>query len=167
MVITLDIMLIIYNMQSSETNPAGENMSPLENRAWLFLWGLCPAYTIYFALQLGAPSWLTTTQERLACLAAAACVHASIYVIGLLVLKGKERGQGLLADERDRAIDAHATRIAYYVLMTGTVVVGMMMPFSQGGWKIVNAALLAIVLAEVLRNALIVRGYRGMSRLAQ
>jgi hypothetical protein len=145
----------------------GEDMSPLESRAWLSLWGMCPPYCIYFALQIAAPAWLTTTPGRFICLAAAAGVHALVCLTGLVVLVRRERGHGLLADERDRAIEAHATRIAYYALMVGTVLVGMVMPFSRGGWQIVNGALLAIVLAEALRNALIVRGYRGTPRLAQ
>ena len=36
----------------------------------------------------------------------------------------------------------------------------------KAGWSLVNAALLWIVLAEVLRNLLIVRGYRGRAALA-
>jgi hypothetical protein len=141
-------------------------MSPLESRAWLHLWGMIPAYAVYFALQALAPPWLSTTPERLACLAAAAGVHAAVTVTGYLALASKQRGQGLLADERDRAIDTQATRTAYFVLMIGTVMAGMVLPFSQGGWRIVNAALLAIVLAEMLRNLLILRGYRGTPRLA-
>ena len=141
-------------------------MSPLEHRARLFLWGMCPTYVVYFALQVVAPPWLTTTLARLACLAAAAGVHASVYVIGWLAVARKERGLGLLADERDRAIEAHATRIAYSVLLIGTVLVGVIMPFNQGGWRIVNGALLAIVLAEATRNLLIVRGYLGTPRVA-
>jgi C4-dicarboxylate transporter len=128
---------------------------------------MCPAYAVYFALQILSPTWLTTLLERIACLAATASVHALVSIVGLLVFKWKERGQGLMADERDRAIDTHATRIAYYALMTGTILVGVVMPFNQGGWKIVNSALLAIVLAEVLRNVLIVWGYQGAPRLAQ
>jgi hypothetical protein len=141
-------------------------MSSLQNRAWLSLWGMCPAYIVYFALQIASPIWLTTLMERIACLAATTSVHAVVCITGLLVFKWRERGEGPLSDERDRAIDTRATRIAYYALMTGTVLVGVVMPFNQGGWKIVNSALLAIVLAEVLRNALIVRGYQGAPRLA-
>ena len=141
-------------------------MSPLESRAWLFLLGLCPSYAVYFALQVAAPAWLSTTPERIVCLAVAAGAHATICVIGLLVIKRRERGQGLLADERDRAIEARSTRIAYYALMVGATLTGMVMPFNNGGWKIVNAALLAIVIAEALRNVLILRGYWGTPRLA-
>ena len=141
-------------------------MAPLDYLARLHLWGLCPAYAVYFALQIASPAWLATTPERLILLAAVAGVHAAVAMAGMLALRRKERAEDLRPDERDRAIDARATRGAYYLLMTGAVVAGMVMPFSQGGWKIVNAALLAIVLAEVLRNVLIVRGYRGTTRLA-
>jgi uncharacterized membrane protein len=127
---------------------------------------MCPPYIVYFALQAGAPGLVGGFVRRFAWLAAAACLHAAVYLIGFLVLKSRERGEGLLADERDRAIDARATRIAYFVLLTGTVIVGMMMPFTRGGWDLVNAALLAIVLAESVRNGLIVMGYRGSLRLA-
>lgn len=142
-------------------------MSPLEGRAWLQLLGLCPAYAAYFAVQIGFPGWITTMPQRISCLAAAAGVHAAVFVIGLLVLKRHERGERPLADERDHAIETRATRTAYFVLLTGAVVVGMVMPFSQGGWKIVNTTVLVIVVAEALRNVLIVLGYRGTPRLAR
>ena len=40
------------------------------------------------------------------------------------------------------------------------ILVDMVMPFGNTGWKLVNTALLAIVLAETARYALIVMGYR-------
>jgi nitrate/nitrite transporter NarK len=141
-------------------------MSPLESRAWLTLWGMCPAYAVYFGIEAAFPAWFTTMTALFVALAAAACTHALVYLAGLFWFKSQERGQGLLADERDRAIDARATRAAYIVLLTGTIIAGMMMPFGKTGWQIVNAALLAIVLAETTRNALVVRGYRSEARLA-
>jgi hypothetical protein len=143
-------------------------MSPLENRAWLALWTICPPYLVYFALQIALPGWVAslTILERLACLAAASLTHAAAYVTGLLLLKRRERGEGPLADERDHAIDNHATRGAYYTLLAGMIVVGMIMPFTEPRWKVVNTALLVIVLGEALRNTMIVMGYRGAPRLA-
>jgi hypothetical protein len=141
-------------------------MSSLEKRAWLALWSLCPPYVVYFLIQTECPMWLTTFLERIACLAAVASVHAVAYVTGLLVMKRQERGEPLLLDERDRAIDGRATRTAYFVMLTGLIVVGVVMPFSDSGWKITNTALFAIVLAETVRYALIVAGYRRMPRLA-
>ncbi len=141
-------------------------MAPLERLARFNLWGMCPAYVVYFAVQIGFPTWLTTTPQRLAWFAAIAGVHAAVYLAGLFVVNRKEHGEALLADERDRAIEARANRLAYYLLMSGLVVVGMIMPFGDAGWKIVNAAVLAIVCAETLRHLLIVQGYRGTPRLA-
>jgi hypothetical protein len=130
---------------------------------------MCPPYLVYFALQIGAPAWVAklTILEHFGLLAAASITHAAVFVVGLLLLKHRERGEGPLADERDRAIDARATRNAYYALMAGAVVAGMVMPFSNAGWKIVNTMLLMIVLSETLRCALTVTSYRGTLRLAQ
>ncbi|HEX7732361.1 MAG TPA: hypothetical protein VF415_06915 [Rhodanobacter sp.] len=141
-------------------------MSAFEKRAWLALWSQCPPYLVYFLIQGAWPTWLTTFQERIACLAVVAGVHAVAYLTGLLVMKRQERGEPLLLDERDRAIDGRATRTAYFVMLTGMIVVGVVMPFGDTGWKITNAALFAIVLAETVRYALIVTGYRRVPRLA-
>ena len=135
-------------------------MSSLEKRAWLALWSMCPVYCIYFAIQIGFPNLLPTMLERIACLAVVASLHAVGYVSGLLLIKRREAGEPLLEDERDRAIDGRATRMAYFVLITGMIVVGVVMPFNNSGWKLVNTALLAIVLAETVRYALILIGYR-------
>lgn len=141
-------------------------MSAFEKRAWLALWSQCPPYLVYFLIQGAWPTWLTTFQERIACLAVVAGVHAVAYLTGLLVMKRQERGEPLLLDERDRAIDGRATRTAYFVILTGMIVVGVVMPFGDTGWKITNTALFAIVLAETVRYALIVTGYRRVPRLA-
>jgi uncharacterized membrane protein len=141
-------------------------MSPSEKRAWLALWSQCPPYFAYFLIQVAMPHWLTTFLERIACLAVIAGVHAIAYLTGLLVMKRQERGEPLLLDERDRAIDGRATRTAYFVMLAGLIVVGVVMPFTDSGWKLANTALFAIVLAETVRYVLIVVGYRGRPRLA-
>lgn len=141
-------------------------MSSLEKRAWLTLWSQCPPYLVYFLIQLAWPLWLTSLLERIALLAVVAGAHAVIYLTGWLWMKHQERGEPLLEDERDRAIDGRATRSAYFVMITGLIVVGVVMPFTDHGWKIVNTALFVIVLAETVRHALIVAGYRRGLRLA-
>ncbi|MBA2078033.1 hypothetical protein [Rhodanobacter sp. PCA2] len=141
-------------------------MPSFEKRAWLSLWSQCPPYIVYFLIQGLMPTVFTTFLERIACLAVVASVHAIAYLVGLALMKRQERGEPLLLDERDRAIDGRATRIAYFVLLTGMIVVGVVMPFTDTGWKITNTALFAIVLAETVRDVLIVTGYRGKARLA-
>lgn len=135
-------------------------MSSLQKRAWLALWSMCPVYCIYFAIQIGLPNLLTTMLERIGLLALIASIHAMAYVGGLLVIKRREAGEPFLEDERDRAIDGRATRTAYFVLLTGLIVVGVVMPFNNDGWKLVNSALFFIVLSEAARYALILIGYR-------
>ena len=98
-------------------------------------------------------------------LAVVAGFHAVAYVTGLLVIRRQERGEGLLEDERDRAINARATRIAYFFLMGGIILVGMIMPFGSPPWEIVNTALLVTVLAETIQLVLVLVGYRR-NRLA-
>ena len=50
--------------------------------------------------------------------------------------------------------------LAIFVLLAGTMLTGMIMPFTESGWKVANTALLFIVASETLRSALTVRGYR-------
>jgi uncharacterized membrane protein len=135
-------------------------MSSLEKRAWLALWSMCPVYCVYFAVQVVAPGRFSTMLERIGFLAVVASLHAVGYVIGLLVIKRHETGEPFLEDERDRAIDGRATRTAYFVMLTGLILAGMIMPFNRAGWEIVNAALFFIVLSETVRYALILVGYR-------
>lgn len=144
-------------------------MSALERRAWLQLWAMGLPYLVYFALQIVRPQWFESLSllERLACFGVAAVTHAAITLAGLAVLKARERGEHLLADERDRAIEGRATLSAYYVLMAGVILAGVIMPFYDTGWKIVNAALFFIVVAEMLRHVLIALAYRSTTRFAR
>jgi uncharacterized membrane protein len=135
-------------------------MPILEKRAWLTLWTMCPGYLVYFAIQIGYPELTPTVLSKFGLLAAVAGLHAVGYVAGLLVMKTRERDDELVADERDRAIDANAARWAYLVLLTGIMLTGMVMPFTESGWKVCNTALLFIVTSEALRAVLTLRGYR-------
>jgi len=135
-------------------------MSSLEKRAWLTLWSMLPPYVVYFALQAFYPQLTAGFLDAFLVLGATATVHAVAYIVGFAIIKHRERGEPLQEDERDRAIDGRATRAAYFMLLTGMIVVGMVMPFTRSGWDVVNAALLVIVLGETLRHVLIVVGYR-------
>ncbi|MGH8072616.1 MAG: DUF2178 domain-containing protein [Lysobacter sp.] len=141
-------------------------MSPLEKRAWLSICSMFPPYLVYFAVQIASPGLFSTMLERIGFLAAIATVHALAYIGGLLVFRHGERSERVLEDDRDHAIDARATRVAYFVMLTALILVGVVMPFDAGGWEITNAALFYIVLTETIRDALIIHGYRRGPRLA-
>ena len=66
-------------------------------------------------------------------------------------------------DERDRAIDRRSLTLAYYALIAGMILVGVVMPFNAGGWSIINAALFAIIIAEVVHYTCVVTSYRLQS----
>jgi hypothetical protein len=133
-----------------------------EQRALLMLVTAVIAYVPYFVLVPKSPSVdVATLLTRLAWFAGATLGHAAMVGIGMIALGLRTpRADRAQADERDRAIDRHAASIAYYVLMTGAVIVGIMMPFGRQGWQIVNATLFAIVVAEAVRQAAIIRAYR-------
>jgi hypothetical protein len=135
-------------------------MPLVEKRAWLTLWTMCPVYLVYFAIQVGWPQLTPTVLSKFGLLAAVAGLHAIGYIAGELAFRYRNREEGLQKDERDDAIDARAARAAYMLLLAGTLLTGMVMPFTDSGWKIVNTALLFIVLSEALRGVLTVRGYR-------
>ena len=135
-------------------------MSSLEKRAWLSLISMFPAYLAYFTVVISLPSLLPGMLQQISWLAIIACIHAVIYLAGYMVFKRQERMDHLLSDERDHAIEGRATRIAYFLLMAGMILVGAVMPFEKSGWDIANTALLVVVLCESLRDLLIIRGYR-------
>ncbi|MBS0213495.1 MAG: hypothetical protein JSR26_10020 [Proteobacteria bacterium] len=98
---------------------------------------------------------------------AAATLSMAVVVVGdrcIAALRGRGR-KADAGDERDRLIEYRAATIAYYVLIAGMILVGCIMPLdpTQHPWDIVNAALFYIVLAEVVKQVLILRGYhRGL-----
>lgn len=93
----------------------------------------------------------------LALYAAVSLTWALILGVGHLLLRRRAPEEARLPlDERDRAI-AHRSRTnAYYALLTGMILVGCILPFTENGWKIVHAAVFMIVLAEAVNDASVV-----------
>ncbi len=138
-------------------------MSLAERRAWVGLLSLCPAYFVYFTILLRFPGWVTSFADRMGLLAIVATGHAVLAITGTIVFARRRRQDGLAEDERDRMIDRRATRIAYFILIAGMILVGCVLPFTKAEWQTVNAALLTIVIAEGLRQFLIIIGHRTSS----
>lgn len=129
-----------------------------EKQAWLTLLVMVVAYGAYFALVTASERSLL---DMLLLFGGVAIAQTVIMIVGttlLAVQAGKEARAK--ADERDRAIERRGTRIAYFVLLTGMIIVGVVMPFSKQGWQISNAALLALVAAEIVRYGVVVASYR-------
>ena len=45
-------------------------------------------------------------------------------------------------------------------MMTGMIIVGVIMPFTDSGTKIANTALFAIVVAEIINDVMVLISYR-------
>ena len=130
-----------------------------EKQAWLALSVMVVAYGVYFALVAGERRSMLA---MLLLFGGVAIAQAVVMIVGSIVLAvraGKEAQAR--ADERDRAIDRRSARIAYFVLLIGMIMVGVVMPFSEQGWRISNAALLALVVAEVVYGVVVVSYRRG------
>ncbi len=135
-------------------------MAYREKTAWLTLVCMAIAYGIYFPLIALRPA-PATLFDILWTFGAVAGTQAVVVIIGSIVLAlraGPEARQR--ADERDKAIARRGATAGYYTLLVGTIVVGVVMPFTEPAPKIVNTALLAIVVAEAIRLVLIVASYR-------
>lgn len=132
-----------------------------EKIAWLSLVSMITAYGVYFVLATTAMQHGATTLRLLGYLAAVLVIQAVVVAaasVAIAFASGAE-AQGA-ADERDRAIARRGAAAAYFVLMVGIISVGCVMPFRDRGWTIINAALFALLVAEVVRYGIIVASYR-------
>lgn len=133
-----------------------------EKIAWLTLGTMLVAYGVYFGIVGPAARFgegrMIDILWSFGLIAAAHAVAMIVGAIIIAILSKKEASAP--ADERDRAIARRGGTIGYYVLIVGMIVVGVVMPFSEPPWRIVNTALLAIVLAETAHQAVVLLSYR-------
>ncbi|MFD3165234.1 hypothetical protein [Herpetosiphon sp. NSE202] len=137
-------------------------MAYREKTAWLSLIALAVAFGPYFALTVISPPDNTLPNlSQLGFFGIASVIRMLILGGGYLYLRhNSPKADRMPLDERDRAISQRSITAAYYVLMAGMLIVGMIMPFNQSGWTLVNSALLMIVLAEVVCGSIVVLSYR-------
>ena len=137
-------------------------MAVREQFAWVWLTALVVVYSAYFATVAfmqahGGIPYLT----EFVLLTVAAIAQVIILGVGHLIARAKrDPRQRTKPDERDRAIESHASKIAYYVLIAGTIYVGCYLPFVATGWQVARDAVAVIVIAEIVHQALVVRAYR-------
>jgi membrane protease YdiL (CAAX protease family) len=136
-----------------------------EKVAWLSLIAMATVFLPYFMwTKMYPPVGALPNLRQLALYAAACAVWGLILGIGHWRLRRLAPEEARLPlDERDRTIRYRARNLAYFVLLTGMILVGVIMPFTDGGWKIVNAALFMIVLAESVNDASVIFHYRRQS----
>lgn len=133
-----------------------------EKVAWLSLLSILVVFVPYFSwTTLHPPGPEIPNFSQMAIYACTSLSWAVILGIGHLLLRRSSPFEAKLPmDERDTAIAHKARGYAYGVLITGMILVGGVMPFTNGGWEIANTAFFMIVLAECVFSALIIRAYR-------
>ena len=134
-----------------------------EKVAWLSLVAMVVTFGPYFVLSAlhAPPAGAGPDVDLLIRFTITAAAQVLIIAIGHVLLRRRSPEDAREpADERDRAIERRSMQLAYYVLIGGVVVVGVVMPFKDGGWAIVNAALLAIIVAELVHYGVAAWSYR-------
>ncbi len=133
-----------------------------EKMAWFTLISFTVTYAVYFGI--AAPSVDFGRNNMLDIVwtfGPVAAVHGLISAIGSAAIAiAARRDARNIADERDHAIDRKATAVAYYIMLTGMILVGVAGPFSLPAYKIVNLSLAVIVICQILHDALVIHGYR-------
>ena len=140
----------------------GIGMPFREKTAWLTLTTMIAAYALYFYL-IGDPAHhgRPPLLDIILIFGAIAVGQALVVIVGSILLAVSSLGDARApADERDRAIARRGASTGYYVLLIAVTLTGVVLPFSQAPWKVVNATLAAIVVAEVTRNAVVLLSYR-------
>lgn len=135
-------------------------MAYREKLAAVYFAAMALPYSVYFTLVATRPPEPRLI-DMLWLFGAAATVHALLAGFGSLAVRILSGAEGRAkADERDRAIGRRGASIGYFVLLAGTIIVGVLMPFTEPPAKIVNAALFAIVIAELVNGAVVLFSYR-------
>jgi hypothetical protein len=137
-------------------------MSYREKTAWLSLFAMAVTYGPYFAVSRVGEA--VPNLRQLGLFALTTIVQLLILGAGHLYLRHQSPEEARTPpDERDRVIVRRSISTAYYVLIAGMIVVGVVMPFQSRGWTIINAALFMIVAAEVVHYGVAVFSYRRQS----
>ncbi len=134
-----------------------------EKIAWLSLFAIAVTYGPYFAWVAmdPAPNAPLPNFRLLTAFAIAAGIQAVIQIVGRLFLRlSSGEDARMPGDERDMIIERRSVGAAYYVLMTGMIVVGCVMPFTSVGWSLVNTAIAMITIAELFHYGIAVVSYR-------
>lgn len=138
-------------------------MAYREKLAWLELIGMVIAYGAYFVavgLVDPAPGRMETL-TYVALFGAATAIRLLILGSGWLALRAQMGSEARAEpDERDRSIARRGASIGYYVLLGLMLWVGVVLPLTDTGWAVANSALAAIVIAEIVRDMMVVISYR-------
>jgi hypothetical protein len=156
-------MLIIHYIDR-QFSAKEEDMPYREKVAWLSLVAICIAFVPYFAheAEVARAAHGVPSVQQVLLFSWAVVVQVAVLAAGHAYFRVRTPEEATAPpDERDRAIARRSITWAYAVVVAGMILVGCLMPFQGAGrWLIINAALLVIVLAELVRYGAVVFSYR-------
>lgn len=133
-----------------------------EKIAWLTLGGLALAFGPYFFMlaMLGNQPWLLGPASAGLFIAVVILLTIGMTIGSILIALSNVRDAERPSDERDREIARRASSIAYAVLIPTLFLALATLLLGLGQAVLVNAILGAIVIAELVRCTIEIRGYR-------
>jgi hypothetical protein len=127
------------------------NMSFREKSAWI---------SFVLLLALATPFFVQVARIEVGAASSEGSFHFFLllfvaFIVGEIVLHAiiamqSPRDARAPKDERERLIDLKAMRVAFFVLMTGAILVIVMVHFPVDRFQILQALLLAVVVAELV-----------------
>ncbi|WP_256203294.1 hypothetical protein [Sphingopyxis sp. YR583] len=147
--------------QLADPDTGDSSMNFREKTAWLNVIAMVAVYTLYFGLLLSGHPAGREVFPMLWLFGSIAVAHATTVIVGTVILSAQApKSERVRADERDRAIRRRGATAGYYVLLVGMMVVGVYMPFVEGGVRLANCGLFAIVAAELVNSVVVLLSYR-------
>ncbi|MCH4892960.1 MULTISPECIES: hypothetical protein [unclassified Sphingomonas] len=133
-----------------------------EKIAWITLGAVLLLATIYFGGLIGSHAGPAVLRIHSIVLLIGAVIIATLYSIiatTIVALRGRDEATAP-ADERDRMISTRAASIAYPVLILAMLAAGISAHLGNSLIGVLNALLGALVVAELVRCAAEIIGYR-------
>jgi len=146
----------------TNTSPEPRTMSFREKAAWAALLSILLGFGAYFATLAHGMSTRRAAPDHYFGLlvAVVALITVAMRAFAVVVAVRAPDEARAPPDERDRAIEARSTRLAYYVLLVGTLASAGSSAGGAGLFWVLNGLLAAIVLAEAIRYGSQIVQYR-------
>jgi hypothetical protein len=137
-------------------------MSFREKTAWISAVGLILVYGVYFWIvwsaalngQAGTLHYGGLLVQSIVLL----IIFQAVPLIAIAVWKPKDAQAGI--DEREYLIDLKATNIAFYVLVTGALVMCVRAQMEQPAFYVTNGLFFTVVLAQLVKSVSQIVYYR-------
>ena len=140
----------------------GGSMPFQEKVAWVTLVAAVLVYGTFLSVVLSWPAADQTVLRVVVAFTIALTVQGVAVGVARPMLALRDPAEARIPlDERDRSVAHRAFKAAYLTLMGGVVFVAMGVPYAEAGWQLTFAAYLTTIVADMVRMAATILGYRS------